>query len=249
MRNTLYGIFILFFLLVAAAKAGADQAIGTIVALKGKAVIERDRMVLDAKLKDGVQLIDTVGTKSASKTKMLFVDDSVLTVGENSSMVIKEFVYSKDGKGKAIFNLIDGKMRSVVGKTNFEVHTPTVVASTRGTVIYFETGIKDGIPYTTVVSLEGEVGIRSIDPAIAGTVILRPGTMVTVMQHKAPPAPSPAPQDVMKGAASMSKEKVGSSAPAISETLRTMTMLPQINQEPLQAIGNAPKTGSIRIGW
>ena len=72
---------------------------------------------------------DTVATMKASKAKMLFNDDSILTLGESSKVVIKEYVYNKGKGGTSVFNLLEGKMRSVVGKTKFQIHTPTAVAA------------------------------------------------------------------------------------------------------------------------
>ena len=40
-------------------------------------------------------------------------------------------------EGHRYFNLLEGKMRSVVGKTKLQIHTPTAVAAARGTVIFF----------------------------------------------------------------------------------------------------------------
>lgn len=170
---------------------GADN-VGAVVALKGYAVIQRQAKTIEAKLKDSIQLIDMVETKEQSRTKMLFIDDSVLTLGEKSKVSIKEFVYSKDKEGRSIFNLIDGKMRAVVGKAGFEVHTQTVVAGARGTVIDFETGLLDGKYFTTVTCLEGEVDIRSIDPTVAGKIVLGRGMTVTVVAGQSLPAPKPA---------------------------------------------------------
>ena len=93
------------------AKVSAAENIGSVVALKGSATIERDARPIEAKVKDGIQLKDTVETKVSSRTKMLFIDDSVLTLGQKTRVVINEFVYSKDKGGRSIFNLIDGKMR------------------------------------------------------------------------------------------------------------------------------------------
>ena len=86
----------------------------------------------------GIQPNDTVRTAAGSRVKMKFVDDSVLTLVDNSKLVIKEFLYSKEKGGKSIFNLLDGKMHSIVGKTKFEVQTPTAIAAARGTVIFFQ---------------------------------------------------------------------------------------------------------------
>ena len=64
-----------------AAEVPAADNVGSVVALKGTALIERDTKVLEAKLKDGILLRDTVETKVSSRTKMLFVDDSVTLMG------------------------------------------------------------------------------------------------------------------------------------------------------------------------
>lgn len=172
--------------------ASAKDEVGTMVAIRNKAVIERDKKEMEARVKDGILFIDSVSTFEASRAKMLFIEDSVLTMGEKSRVVIKEFLY-KDGKGKSIFNLLDGKMRAIVGKTDFEVHTPTAVAAARGTVILFETGVRDGRRFTTIICLEGEVNVTSADPGIRGSVTLKAGMMTTVYEGEPLPAPSVAP--------------------------------------------------------
>lgn len=189
---TAYSLLLTIFGLSGVATAKED--IATVVALRGKASIERDKKEAAAKVKDSILLNDTVLTQEAARAKLLFIDDSVLSISEKSKVIIKEFVYSKDKGGKSIFNLIDGKMRSVVGKTEFEVHTPTAVAAARGTVILFEVGMIDGKIYTIIICLEGEVNIKSIDPGIGGIVALTPGMMVNIREREPlPAAPTSAP--------------------------------------------------------
>ncbi len=170
----------------------AKDDVGTVVAIRNKAVIERDKKEMEAKVKDGILFIDSVSTMEASRAKMLFIDDSVLTMGEKSRVVIKEFLY-KDGKGKSIFNLLDGKMRAIVGKTEFEVHTPTAVAAARGTVILVEVGVRDGRIFTTIICLEGKIDVINADPKVVGVVTINPGEMLTVFESEPPPLPQPAP--------------------------------------------------------
>jgi hypothetical protein len=162
--------------------ANAKDDVGSFVAIRGKAVVERDQKSFEAKLKDGILLNDTVSTLEASRTKMLFIDDSVLTLGEKSRAVIKEFIYGKDKGNKSVINLIDGKMRSIVGKTSFEIHTPTAVAAARGTAILSEVGIKDGKKFAIYICLEGEFIVRSSSPAITESFLLTPGMMITVFE-------------------------------------------------------------------
>ncbi|MBF0344496.1 MAG: FecR domain-containing protein [Nitrospirae bacterium] len=239
---------IVFFLIVilcvsAGSRANGAEDIGKVVALKGQAQIERDKKELTAKAQDGIWLIDAVTTKEASKTKMLFIDDSVLTVGEKSKVVIKEFVYGKDDRSKAVFNLLDGKMRTAVGRSNFEVQTPTLVAAARGTVIYFETGIKDSKPYTTVVCLDGQVDIRSIDPTITGTVALTPGMMTTVSEGKALTPAVKASEEALRNAAlgwgSMTSDMLTNSIANAGKAASMLTLNPQ---QPIVKIPTTPVT-------
>jgi len=172
----------------------AADDVGTIVAIKGKAFIERDSKSFEAEVKDNLFMNDTVSTKEASRAKMLFIDDSVLTIGENSQVVIKEVIYSRHKMGRSVFNLIEGKMRSIVGKTQFEVHTPTAVAAARGTVILFETGVtEDGRNFTIMICTEGEVLVSPKDPQMGESVTLTAGMMLMYIEGEPfPPTLSPA---------------------------------------------------------
>lgn len=171
--------------------ADAASEVGSIVALKGGADITRSGASVEAALQDAVQLQDIISTKANSRAKVLFLDESILTLAPQSKAVIKEFIYSRDGAGRSIFNLLDGKMRAVVGKTNFEVHTDTVATAARGTVIDYLTGILDGKPFTRVTCLEGVVELRSPDPSVPGVVLLTAGN--TALMFKGGPLPTPTP--------------------------------------------------------
>ena len=192
MRILLYITFASLFLigpLYLADAAYADDNVGSIISLRGNATIIREQQSLQAQVRDGVLFNDTIKTYQASRAKMLFIDDSILTLGENSNAVIKDFLYGQGTENKSIFQLIDGTMRAIVGKTNFEVHTPTAVAAARGTVILFETGIENGKQYTRIVCIEGHVYARSTYPTIVGSVKIEPGQMTTVFDGEPLSAP------------------------------------------------------------
>lgn len=173
--------------------AAAEQDIGKVVAVRGRATIERGSSRIDAKVRSGIQASDVIRTAADSRAKLLFIDDSVLTLSDNSRLVVKEFIYKKGDRGKSIYNLLDGKMRSVVGKTRFEVETPTAVAAARGTVIFFEVGSVNNQAYSKIICLEGHTVVRSSSPTVAGAVTLSPGTMVVVRTGQPLPPPVPAP--------------------------------------------------------
>ena len=102
--------------------------------------------------------------------------------------------------GRSVFSLVEGKMRSVVGKTQFEVHTPTAVAAARGTIIYTETGIaEDGRRYTIVAVLEGVATVTGTEPGVTGSETLSVGMMIVVFEGETTlPAPVPVPPEMME---------------------------------------------------
>jgi hypothetical protein len=173
------------------AGAASAEPVASVVAVRGKASVERAGKKLNAQPKTGIELQDTVATAEGGRVKLLFIDDSVLTLAEKSRMSVDTFVHSRSDRGKSLFNLLDGKMRAVVGKTKFEVKTPTVVAAARGTVILFDTGMLNGQPFTRITCLEGIVDVRALTAA-PGTppVLLSPGQSMIVMSGQPMPVPS-----------------------------------------------------------
>ncbi len=170
----------------------AAEPVASVVAVRGKALVERGGKKLEAQPKLAIELQDMVETSAGGRVKILFIDDSVLTLAEKSRMSVDTFVHSRSDRGKSLFNLLDGKMRAVVGKTKFEVKTPTVVAAARGTVILFDVGSQNGQPFTRITCLEGIVDVRSLTDA-PGTppVLLSPGQTIVVTSGQAMPAPTP----------------------------------------------------------
>jgi len=189
-----------FVMLIVVPVAGyAEEDVGIVVALKGKAEIQREQRKIEAAVKGSILLQDTVETKAASRAKMLFRDDSILTLGENSRVVIKDYLNAEGRKkGKTVFNLMDGKLRSLVGNNEFEVHTPTVVVAARGTYFITWTEVEEGVPVSGVAVIEGVVELWSINPAIKGVVKLERGMMSKGAMDKALTPAMSVPGTLMK---------------------------------------------------
>lgn len=182
-------ITLVFLLILFSGSAIAKEDAGRVLAVKNKALIQRENNKLKAKAKQDILMQDTAFTMKASKLKLRFNDDSILTLGESSKVVIKEYVYNKGKVGKSVFNLLDGRMRSVVGKTKFEIHTPTAVAAARGTIILTEVGMIAGRLFTVFICLEGEIIVTSSDSGISDSRLLKPGMMITVFEKEPLPEP------------------------------------------------------------
>ncbi len=115
--------------------------IGVITFVQGAVILAHPHApAAPAKFRDDVQFHDIIETHQATRTKALFQDDSMLTVGEHSRIEITEFVFNpQESMRSVIINLVGGRLRALVGKvfaesgSRFEIHTPTAVAAARGT--------------------------------------------------------------------------------------------------------------------
>ena len=178
-------------LAVAAVPAVAVEKAGDVVSVRGKAVIERKAGKEDARVAASLQESDSVVTRDKSRVKMLFRDDSILTLGANSKLVIKKYLYSPESKrAESIYELADGRLRSVVGGAGFKVTTPTAFAAARGTIFTVAYNMETGTTEITVV--EGTVEVRNINTEVAGTRVVAAGQSTTVTGNKPPTQPKPA---------------------------------------------------------
>ena len=174
--------------------------VALIIQLRGKAMVERqaEEAAFEAVIKSPIELRDVIETLRKSRAKMLFKDESIMTLGSESRASVREFVRGLEGEGATVFNLMEGKMRTVVGKTRFEVHTPTVVAAARGTVIEFIVGEKGNRAFTVITCLEGTVEISSLDPE-AASLTLSAGYTITVFEGEDPSTMTPVPTYLYEG--------------------------------------------------
>jgi hypothetical protein len=173
----------------------ADKA-GDVVSVRGKAVIERKSGKEDARVASALLESDSIVTRDKARVKMLFRDDSILTLGANSKLVIKKYLYSPESKrAESIYELADGRLRSVVGSSGFKVTTPTAFAAARGTVFTVSYNMDTGT--TEINVLEGSVEVMNINAEIAGMQVVAAGQSTTVFGDK-PPTP-PAPGDIKGG--------------------------------------------------
>jgi hypothetical protein len=181
------------------ARAAEEEEVGRMVALRGKVLILRNPGSMEAKLRGPLFLKDTVETKERSRAKMHFVDDSMLTLSENSRLIVMSYLYSKEEeKGRSVFNLLDGKLKALVGNSEFEVHTPTSVAAARGTYFFGWVGIERGIPVTIWAVLEGVVDVKNVKAGVEGAVSVTPGKATTVAEGMPPSSPAPIPRGLLK---------------------------------------------------
>jgi len=113
------------------------DALGKFTLVKGNVSLERKGEILSPAVEAPVLNKDLITTGERSRTKLLLNDDSLLAIGQNSSLEITEYLIKGD-KREGVFSLSSGKLYTKVKKlltpdSKFEIHTPTAVAAARGT--------------------------------------------------------------------------------------------------------------------
>jgi hypothetical protein len=210
---------------VFAVPARAQEEVGAVAAVQGTAEALHPGTSAWAALTAGAPILlgDQLRTGAASKLKILFRDDSVMTLAPNSQLTVNEQVVPTAG-GASRFTLTVGTVRAIVAEqygkagARFEVETPTAVAGVRGTSFIAQYDI--GAEETTIVGLEDVTNVRSkLDSTGGRSVDLRPGQFTRVKRGAYPLRPQLMPDDVLRGMTSATEAK-GSSAPPASPGAR-----------------------------
>jgi hypothetical protein len=197
MRRTPGIFFVLTAIVLTAAHGGAQAQTpaGTVATLQGRADAQPGGQATWRPLATGKDVFvgERVRTAEASRVKLLMRDDSVLTLGPKSELVIDQLVV-RDGGGTSRLGAVVGAVRAVVtdryGTTgsSFEVKTPTAVAGVRGTG--FVALIDEDGKRTRVIGLYDVTWVRSVtDAAGRREVRLGPGQITEVVAGGLPTKP------------------------------------------------------------
>jgi hypothetical protein len=122
--------------LLVAGSAWAE--IGSVTEASGTAIIKRGKDTIQIAKGTLIETNDKIETKNG-KVKIVFKDDTNVTVTESSSLVIDDFVYDpKSGAGKLGLKAAAGTVRYVSGSIakdpkNVKINTPTAAIAVRGT--------------------------------------------------------------------------------------------------------------------
>jgi hypothetical protein len=152
-------------------------SVGEITALVGKAEILRDNKKLNAAVGFKLEKKDVIKTFNTTKMQIIFNDESIITIGKNSTFKIEDYVFDEN-KPKATFNLSNGIIKTLTGKIGklapqrFKVKTKNAVIGIRGT--YFVVEFKNNI--TMVGMLGGKVNF--VDKISNKTYTVSKGQMI-----------------------------------------------------------------------
>lgn len=133
-----------------------------------------------------ILLKDTIETGADGAIKILFVDDTLLTLKENSKTLISQFLYNPDkAERQTVIDVSRGKIRTLVGKffgedQAVEIKTPTAVAGIRGT----DVGAVVESKKTEFYCFDGKVDTFNIKNP-ESIVTLFQGTAIEILEGRA----------------------------------------------------------------
>jgi hypothetical protein len=114
--------------------------IGKIVSFNGEATILREGKTIQVDKNSAFQKDDTLNTKENTKLQILFLDETIISIGQNSTLKINDYLFEEKNT-KAEFTMAKGIFRTITGKIgkiapeNFKLKTKSASIGIRGTQI------------------------------------------------------------------------------------------------------------------
>ena len=147
MINFKHFFLLLFFIIFHIANVVAADFIGVIGYAIGNVENQnKEKLVHGSKIYFG----DTIIVNKESNAQVILLDETVLTVGEDSEVIIDEFIYDPKSKsGKIVSNILSGTVKVMTGyisKNNpedLEIKMPTGALGARGTEFVVMTDSND----------------------------------------------------------------------------------------------------------
>ena len=180
------------FPLVANAQVGAISELNGI----GEILRQGEDDSLEAQLQLGIASMDNIRTGNG-RLSVTFLDDSVVSLTERSSIVVDEYIFDPDpSQSRLALNMASGTARFLTGalgrinRENVSIRTPVATIAIRGTS--FTTHVSE-IGETMVILLPDENGDSSgeiVVTSMAGEVVMNePWAATAVTVTETPPTP------------------------------------------------------------
>ena len=131
---------------------------------------------------------EVVETGEESATEIVFLDETKLAIGPNSSLVLDKFVYDPDpSKAAFVITMTQGVFRFASGnlpQKSYTIHTPTATIGIRGTVFTVKVQSNQGSDKETVVEIALESGTALVTSCAGETIVVEASTATTITLEK-----------------------------------------------------------------
>ncbi|MBP1735686.1 MAG: putative exported protein [Deltaproteobacteria bacterium] len=143
MKHLVICVICIFFVISVAASASADNPAGVVKTIKGAASIVRQEKVVSAAYGQKIFSGDTIKTGPDGSLGIIFEDDTLISLGPNSEIIINEFVFAPaQGNMSIVTRMIKGTVTYLSGiiaklsPQSVKFETPTATLGIRGTRFY-----------------------------------------------------------------------------------------------------------------
>ncbi len=132
-------VCIVMSVLACVPEAGAEErlTVGNTFTVVRTVMGTLDADTRQLRLADDIYHNELIETKEGSATEVVFIDETKLALGPNSSIVLDKFVYDpRPDKSSFVATATKGVFRFVTGnlpKSSYTIHTPTATIGIRGT--------------------------------------------------------------------------------------------------------------------
>ncbi len=193
-----------------AAIADDSEPVGIVLAVQGTVTMQPATMTPPVPLRpfDGIGPLAIFDSQAASRCKVLFADDSLLTLGDNSRLEVTEQAYELGSDQRAfVAHLSRGSVRALItrqfegGNSTFEIDAGTSAVTARGT--YFVTWVNGKPPAgkrpaaEEGMEMEGASGVANIGrtgnvafTSGGATVLVLPGQFSIALPGAQPSMPT-----------------------------------------------------------
>jgi len=193
-----------------AAAAGEAEPAGIVLAIQGTVTMQPATMTPPVPLRqfDEVGPLSILDSQSGSRCKVLYADDSLLTLGDNSRLEVTEQSYRTGSDERAfVAHLRRGSVRALVARqfegdnSTFEIDAGTSAVTARGT--YFVTWVNGKPPAgkrptdEEGMEMEGASGVANIGrtgvvafTSGGATVLVLPGQFSIALPGAPPSMPT-----------------------------------------------------------
>jgi hypothetical protein len=161
----------LALMLICSTVAGAE-VVGRLNQLEGRVDLLKGGKLpaVPLKVDDTVEPGDVIRTKSLSKAQITFIDNSILTISQESRIAIEQFKFEpSQEKRQAVLQIFQGLALAVVNKIlkaeepDFVIKTQTAIIGVRGT----EIGMRNHPNSSTILNFQGRTQVGNIFPEVS----------------------------------------------------------------------------------
>lgn len=172
LRQVLISGWVALALMLIFSTVSGAEGVGRLTELEGRVDLLKGGKLpaVALKVNDTVEPGDVIRTKSLSKAQITFIDNSLLTISQESRIAIEEFKYDpSQEKRHAVLKIFQGLALAVVNKImkadepDFVLKTQTAIVGVRGT----EIGMRNEPNSSTILNFQGRTQVGNIFPEVS----------------------------------------------------------------------------------